>query len=633
MRCSWALFYVVLSAAVLRADGPIDNQPDNVRRVPPPGVKVPDADAKELAVGLEELKKLIDVLKIKSTTKPESLALIPDVEVYYKAVHDALKYDEFFNVKDVAKDVANAKKLLQIGKERAEALAEGKHPWTTQTGVVVRGYRSKIDGSVQPYSVAIPKDYDFKKKIRLDFWCHGRGETLSELNFIQGASGGQFASDKMIVLNLYGRYCCANKLAGEIDCFEALAHAKQNYAIDENRLVMRGFSMGGAACWQFAVHYPSMWCAAAPGAGFSETADFLKVFQNEKVDPTWYEKKLWHMYDCTDYALNLYNLPTVAYSGEIDSQKQAADIMAKAMKREGLELVHIIGPKTGHSYEKAAKAEIIEKIDKIADKGRDPYPAKIKFVTYTLSYNESFWLSVHGLEQHWERAQVEGEIVDKNTITIKSKNVTELLINFGAKNNALAVTGAIKVEIDGQTIDTAKVDRTEGSFILLLNKADGKWMSSVQFSGDTKVVKKQHGLQGPIDDAFLDSFVMVKPTGKPLNEAMGKWCDTEMKHAAMHWRRQFRGEAPMKDDNDISDDDIRNSNLILWGDPSSNAVLKKIADKLPITWKDGKIVVGGETFDAGTHVPLLIYPNPLNPRKYVVLNSGFTFREYDYLNN
>jgi hypothetical protein len=29
----------------------------------------------------------------------------------------------------------------------------------------------------------------------------------------------------------------------------------------------------------------------------------------------------------------------------------------------------------------------------------------------------------------------------------------------------------------------------------------------------------------------------------------------------------------------------------------------------------------------------MIYPNPLNPKKYVVINSGFTFREYDYLNN
>ena len=83
------------------------------------------------------------------------------------------------------------------------------------------------------------------------------------------------------------------------------------------------------------------------------------------------------------------------------------------------------------------------------------------------------------------------------------------------------------------------------------------------------------------------------------------------------------------------------SNLILWGDPSSNAVLAKIADKLPIKWTEKGVVVGDETYDAATHAPVFIFPNPLwqqgeggwRGRRYVVVNSGFTFREYDYLNN
>ena len=29
----------------------------------------------------------------------------------------------------------------------------------------------------------------------------------------------------------------------------------------------------------------------------------------------------------------------------------------------------------------------------------------------------------------------------------------------------------------------------------------------------------------------------------------------------------------------------------------------------------------------------MVYPNPLNREKYVVLNSGLTYREYDDLNN
>jgi hypothetical protein len=626
MRLVCALL-LLISSSIVRADGPKDNLADDVRSVPPPGVAIPAADRQALTEGLEAFAKQLGGLKKASETNKDTADLLPDVEVYFKAVHDALKFNEFFNVKETAV----AKNHLKVGLQRAEELAQGKHPWTAQTGQVVRGYRSKIDGSVQPYGLVIPKGYDFKAPIRLDLWCHGRGETLSENNFIQSCqSPGQFASDKAIVLNLYGRYCCANKLAGEVDCFEALGHAKKHYAIDDNRLVMRGFSMGGAACWQFAVHFPSVWCAAAPGAGFAETAEFLNVFQNEKVAPTDYEKKLWHMYDCTDYALNLFNLPTVAYSGEIDKQKQAADIMAKAMKAEGLDLVHIIGPKTGHAYEKGAKAELIERIDKIAERGRNPAPAKLKFVTYTLHYNKCFWLTLTGLEQHWERAQVDAEVTGKDAIQLTTKNVTELTL--AVPSGLLGPKKQIAVQIDGQNI-TLQSSST-GSCLDILKKTGATWRLANPIGvGGGAGLSKKPGLQGPIDDAFLDSFLMVRPTGQPLNETTGKWYASEMKHAATHWRQQFRGEAPIKDDKDITDSDIQNSNLVLWGDPASNAVLKKIADKLPIVWKDGQIVAGGATFDAATHVPLLIYPNPLNPSKYVVLNSGFTFREYDYLNN
>ena len=51
----------------------------------------------------------------------------------------------------------------------------------------MRGYLSKIDGSVQPYGLVIPDDWkpDEKTPRRLDFWLHGRGEQLSELAFIE----------------------------------------------------------------------------------------------------------------------------------------------------------------------------------------------------------------------------------------------------------------------------------------------------------------------------------------------------------------------------------------------------------------------------------------------------------------
>jgi pimeloyl-ACP methyl ester carboxylesterase len=644
----WLLCLALLAAASLaRADGPGDNLPDKVRSVPPPGIAVPDADRAELQAGADALEKQIDELRTALKGKPALLGLLPDVQVYHKAVDWALRYNEFFN----AREIPVARALLKQGMDRAAQLREGKPAWPTQTGLVVRAYVSKIDGSVQPYGLVVPASYrpDYPHKYRLDFWCHGRGETLSELNFIdqRQKSQGEFTPRDAFVVHLYGRYCCANKLAGEVDLFEALENIKKRYPIDEDRLVIRGFSMGGAACWQFAVHYPSVFAAAAPGAGFSETADFLKVFQKESLKPTEYEQTLWHLYDCTDYALNLFNLPTVAYSGEIDSQKQAADMMAAALKKEGIDLTHIIGPKTGHSYHPQAKQEVNRRIDSIVDHGRSPVPERVRFTTWTLRYNRAFWATVDALENHWQQARIDARLSQGRAVGGLASEVIVGVQNIRAftfsmppglcpfentrRPRVIVVERGSRTEPTADDVIVAAPVQSDRSWAAHFRKINGQWQAAD--STDDGTLRKRHGLQGPIDDAFMDSFLMVKPTGKPLNAKVGSWVEGEMAHALKHWRQQFRGAARVKSDEDVTDADIDAHNLVLWGDPQSNKVLAKIADKMPIRWDGQSVVVGSHSHEATHHVPVLVYPNPLNPKRYVVLNSGFTFREYDYLNN
>ena len=83
----------------------------------------------------------------------------------------------------------------------------------------------------------------------------------------------------------------------------------------------------------------------------------------------------------------------------------------------------------------------------------------------------------------------------------------------------------------------------------------------------------------------------------------------------------------------MTKEDIAGSNLVLWGDPQSNRLLAKLVQDLPVSWTAEKLSVGEKTFAADGHMPVMIYPNPLNPKRYVVLNSSFTYREYAYLNN
>jgi hypothetical protein len=146
-------------------------------------------------------------------------------------------------------------------------------------------------------------------------------------------------------------------------------------------------------------------------------------------------------------------------------------------------------------------------------------------------------------------------------------------------------------------------------------------------------LRKRHGLQGPIDDAFMDSFVFVRPTGASRHPAFDEWCKAELDRAIEHWRRHFRGDARVVDDTAVTDELIASANLVLWGEPESNAVLKRIAEELPIAWDAEAIRAGDRSFPADRHALILVHPNPLNPNRYVVLNSSFTFRDYAYLNN
>jgi hypothetical protein len=611
------LFFLLLTFFIQFASA----APASGRSTPPPGIAIAAKDRAELESSVAELRKQIDALRVELKNKRALIELLPDVEIYHKAVDWALGHDEFHRTNEVSM----AKVLLRQGLERARELQDGRAPWTTATGLVVRGYISKIDGSVQPYGLVVPASYrvGFPHRHRVDVWLHGRDNNLSELKFISDRqrSAGEFAPDDTIVLHPYGRYCNAFKFAGETDVFEAIEHVRRSYPIDENRIAIRGFSMGGAGCWHLAVHHAGVWAAAAPGAGFVETANYTRALATSPKPPL-FEQRLWHLYDATDYAANLFNCPIVAYSGELDKQKEAADTMAEYLKREGIDLAHVIGPKTEHRYHPQAKEEVAGRIDAIVRSGRTLIPKRIRFTTHTLRYNQMHWLSVDGLEEHWKEARVEAELFDERTVIIKSRNVSALTLAMPAGTCPLDCTGHPQVSIDGQKIEGAR-PLSDRSWKIHLQKRGSQWTPVENPEGGP--LRKRHALQGPIDDAFMDSFIFVRPTGEGWNKRVGNWTREELSKAVEEWRSQFRGDARVKDAAEVTEGDIASSHLVLWGDPASNPLIGKIAEKLPVRWHREQIKLGQQSFDSAVHVPILIYPNPLNPKRYVVINSGFTF--------
>lgn len=643
------------------ADGPADNQVASIRPVPPPGIEVPAEVRESLSKSLEVLKKSIEELSASKEARVQKY--LPDVEIFHRAVSLALSENGFFEPADFIR----AKELIDEGSRRCEALRVNTPYWTqivSSPYITVRGFRSKLDGTVQPYGVVFQSSISASG--RADVWCRGRSEKGLELQFLSTRmkSPDPLPDEGVLMIHPFGRYCNANKLAGEVDTLEALEHAMSQYPIDPKRVAIRGFSMGGAAAWHLAVHYPDRWFAATPGAGFSETPDFLKVFQSEALKPYWFEEKLWTMHDCPVWVRNLRSVPTIAYSGQIDKQKQAADIMAKASwelpEEERFELTHIIAPNTAHSISPEAKKEIdrrlriLDPASGLLSKHQESREDNVVFTTTTLRYNRAFWVTLDALENHHEPTSITARFdypkaPDKsNTISIGiDGGITRFTL---ARDASQLGHGSINIYINDKKrliaekpIGPARypfvvLPSSDGSLRVTFKIQDGVWNIASPIEPDSTELIKKHGLQGPIDDALMAPFLFVRPTAQGLHPNIDQWVQSEFDRAVAQWHRQMRGDVRIRSSDELKAEDFQNYNLILWGDPKSNPTIAKVLEatgpaKIPLQWNETSIELGSLKLASDKHVPLMIYPNPLAPERYVVLNSSFTYREYDYLNN
>jgi hypothetical protein len=585
----------------------------------PPKTVKPDATIlKEIAAKTAQLRKAL--LAAKPNTPVE------DAEICLRAAENIVRYDEWFAA-DSGKKTLRA---LEIGLDRAAKLAEGKAPWRDVRGKwVVIGFRSAVDDTAQPCAVLVPVKAATQSLPGLDVVLHGRDASLTEVKFITGNDGKAGPKDlDRVEVQVLGRGNNAYRWAGETDVFEATNAARAfpgqltpgaRVGLDNtdwNSVILRGFSMGGAGTWHIGLHHPDRYAVIGPGAGFTTTHGYIGGLP--KVLPEYQEKCL-HIYDAVDYAENAFNVPVVAYSGEKDGQKAAADNIARALEKfkEPVHFTHLIAPGLEHQMPKEWQEKATREYRKYADKGRHPGPKRIRLVTYTPRYGECDWLKVEALEATYQKAVVDATC-EGNTFTITSENVRRLSLHLAP------VQGPYPLTIDGQKV-VSNAPLVSGR--IHLEKVGGKWVS-----GDGKPesgkVEKLAGLQGPIDDAFSSGFRVVKPVGPGWSPSTSDYTTAAVDNFAQLWGRYFRGTLPTAPATEPTPTSPTGHapNLVLFGDPQSNPLIAKVLPRLPITWTKDKLIVNGTEYDPKTHVPVLIYPYE---GRYVVINSGHTFQEAD----
>ena len=571
------------------------------------------------------LETRLSRLRARSSGAPARLS---DAEVFLKAVRWANRYEERL----APADVALVRHALERGLERTDALGAGPLPWSTHKGRLVRAYRSEVDGSVQPYGLIVPQGYDPARPIRLDVVLHGSTKPtgLSELRFMapfdEGDTAGRAAPDQnWIELHPLGRVENCYRWAGETDVFEAIEDVCRNYAIDRDRIVLRGMSMGASGTWHLGLKYPDRFVALGPYCGYVDTHQFsLSPMPNfVKVGPLpEHQEKGLHMLDSVDYAANAGVVPVVAAIGDKDPFFQAHVIMGEAFRREGLRFVNLISPGTGHVQDPVTHREQLRQIGEHVARGLNHTPRDLHFVTWTLKYPRCHWLEVLGLKEHYVRADLQAHVEDDGSITMREPvNITR----FAIRTSMLQGTHR-RLTIGNQQVPLPSSEPKEGALIFAMR--GGRW-TCLGEQAHARLTGKRPGLQGPIDDAFTRPFLCVRGTGTAWNSRIGAWADAELKRFAYEWNRYFRGDLPVKDDTQVTAEDLHRCNLVLFGDPGSNSLIQKALPRLPVRWTRSELRMAGQAYPAAECAPVLIQPNPLpgGEGHYLVLNSGHTFHE------
>jgi poly(3-hydroxybutyrate) depolymerase len=583
------------------------------------------ADRAEVERGLKDLQERLAGLR----PRAGAMDTWADAQLFAKAVAWGLYYQDQLG----AGDLALARKALERGQQRAEALAAGKKPWAAKQGRVVRGFVSPVDGSVQLYGLVVPARPEGAVPARLDVVLHGsiRSDALSELRFIKqwdvGDQDGATADGDVIELHPLGRVGeSAFRFAGETDVFAAIDAVARNYKIDPDRIVLRGMSLGGVATWMLGLKQPDRFSALGPYAGPADTlvfshaglAHFRKI---EALEP--YQERTLRLVDAIDYVANAGTVPVVAAVGKKDPYYLSHLLVKQVAAREGVTITDLISPDSGHAVDPALHRQQLRLLGEHAARGINHAPRRLRLVTWTLRYARCHWIEVVGLEEHYARTELQARLAHDGSVAVAPpRNVTRFALHPPALRGAAAT---LTIGDTTVALPPAAGDRRTP---LVIARRKGCWECLGEL-GAVKLDGKRPGLQGPIDDAFTGPFLCVRGTGKPWDTAVGAWAEASLRRFAHEWRRHYRGELPVKDDKDVSADDVRRHHLVLFGDPGSNVWIAMALPKLPLGWTREEVSLGGVTYPSAGHAPLLIAPNPLpgGEGRYLVLNSGHTFHE------
>jgi len=369
-----------------------------------------------------------------------------------------------------------------------------------------------------------------------------------------------------------GRMGAVHELAQSVP---ALA---RDFSVDPDRVFLTGWSDGGFTAIWLASRHPHLVAGIAPNCANWQYSNVNQV--------------------------GLFNVPMLAVDGWTDGGYNRGQFVRwHTLHTMGYEVAGLWGHH-GHSYQPYEDVtEFKQILDWAKTKRRDLWPKRVRYATWNLCWHRAYWLSIERMGQPWLAAQVDAEVKDGNRIEVKAWNVAAYKLSLSGK--LLDAEKPVTVITNGRQSYSGPFKKELA--IELVEPGAGKFLKSAAAPGgiSTQIDRSTYGMRRDGGLKIADRrWMWVRPTGGEEKT-----------------RKLLSGWSPnrAKDDAEVTESDLAGHNLFVFGGPEINKLTARIAGELPVKFARGSFTIGRKVYDAPTNCVKFIHPNPLNPKKYVIV--------------
>ena len=524
----------------------------------------------------------------------------------------------------IAERLAETEKLVAVA-------GEGRDPYLGKTGVVHRAYRSELDGELQRYVLFVPRSHKPDgKPLPLVVVAHGLnrlpehalrtviGEAPDDTMEIGWAARHLpgFPDQRAILAAPSAFGNAGQRPLGEHDILRVIDEVRASYRVDERRVSITGYSLGGTVAFAVPLHYPDRFSGAAPLCGYPDLLRWESI-RNVPHAP-WEDVLLTRRY-VVSFAENGLHLPLHIVHGGLDGPGRSA-VVADRYDALGYRRIFDVQDDLDHNVWDYAY-EDGRMIEWLKARRRPEAPAHVRLATGEYRYDRAFWVRLvamrPGMEEDADRGKT-GQIAEIDAewrkadgeVKVTTRNVAALALDLGA----LGASGA-KIVIDGATLEAGAADGGASGEVFL-ERGPAGWARTP--SAPSRAGHKRPGVSGPLDDALRHPELIVYGTRDPAQTEANRLVAQHFSSFDMWAAARF----PIKADHEVTEADLTGRTLVLVGNPESNSVTAALAGDLPVRFEPGALTLRGKRYEGADVGVSLICPHPRDPNQYVVLHAG-----------